>query len=183
MATFRATFVCYHMADAMHKRGHIFGRAQCPMSIHTDLCPRVKAFDGKCPVCADGVSNISPINPITTKTKQQLFVCSTKKHYFATDCGKPKCLMARGGVLQQLYKIAAGQANCGAGSKRKSTGEKRGAVPAFFKPQCLTCNCEKPQAYCLRCSLFHPYGTLNTELCVEAFATAATADSVACVVI
>ena len=184
MATSRATFVCYHTTDEVHKRQKICFRSvfqpDLKVLAHADLCPRLKVFDGKCPACANGVNTISPMYPCTAKTskqmKQQIFMCSARRHYFVFGCGKRGCKMAKGGVLLQLRKLAVKEGENKEGRYRAKQDKSSVPVPAFFKPQCLTCSCEKPWTYCRRCSLLLERSIFNTGKCFKAYAAA---DSVA----
>ena len=183
MAALRPKLVCYHTTDEVHKRQKICFRTDVEPDLkifaHADLCPRVKVFDGKCPACANGVSIMSPMYPCTAKrSKRQIFMCSTRRHYFVFGCCKGGCKMAKGGVLLQLRKIAGKEGKKKEGRNRAK--QKNNSVPAFFKPQCLTCSCEKPWTYCRRCSLILKRNVFNTGRCFEvSAATATTADSVA----
>ena len=186
MAALRAKLVCYHTTDEVHKRQKICFRTvvkpDLKVKAHADLCPRLQVFDGKCPACANGIDTILPMHPCTVKTrkqmKQQIFICSARRHYFVFGCGKTGCEMAKGGVLLQLRKLAVTEGKKTEGRNRAK--EEKVSVPAFFKPQCLTCSCERPWIYCSRCSLLLERSVFNTGKCFEASAaTAATADSVA----
>ena len=163
-----ATLVCFHVSEEVHKRQDLSARFR--LFAHPDLCPRVKVFNGKCPICA---STIVPKFQSAAKGSRKIFVCSTGNHHFVLGCGKSGCKMAKGGVLQQLWKISG--IIPGVGNKKK---EKQ--TPVFFKAQCLTCNCDKPYTYCSRCALFLPHKKFIKGQCVAAFAAAAatTADSV-----